>query len=103
MTLEALSKTIEQNRDLIVVIKTAHWQQPNFISVEKAVEAGQNHLPVMVDFGWFDNKSYEQMISSILRPGDISTHVFRMPAPLPTPEGKPAPYMLEARKRRNQV
>jgi dihydroorotase len=100
MDLDALSKTIEQNRDIIVGIKTAHWQQPNFISVQKAVEAGKrNHLPVMVDFGWFDNKSYEQMISTILRPGDISTHVFRMPAPLLTAEGKPAPFMLEARKR----
>jgi dihydroorotase len=100
MDLDALSKTIEQNRDVIVGIKTAHWEQPNFISVEKAVAAGnRNHLPVMVDFGWFDNKSYKQMISTILRPGDISTHVFRMPAPLLTPEGKPAPYMLDARKR----
>ncbi|RZU41561.1 dihydroorotase [Edaphobacter modestus] len=100
MDLDALSKTIEQNRDIIVGIKTAHWQQPNFISVQKAVAAGnRNHLPVMVDFGWFDNKSYEQMISTLLRPGDISTHVFRMPAPLLTPDGKPAPYMLEARRR----
>jgi dihydroorotase len=100
MDLDALSKMIEQNRDIIVGIKTAHWQQPNFISVRKAVEAGnRNHLPVMVDFGWFDNKSYEEMISTILRPGDISTHVFRMPAPLLTPQGKPAPYMLDARKR----
>jgi dihydroorotase len=100
MDLDALSKLIGQNRDLIVGIKTAHWQQPNFISVRKAVEAGtRNHLPVMVDFGWFDNKSYEEMIRTILRPGDISTHVFRMPAPLLTPDGKPAPYMLDARKR----
>ncbi len=100
MDLDALSKTVAENRDIIVGIKTAHWQQPNFISVQKAVEAGtRNHLPVMVDFGWFDNKSYEQMIAHILRPGDISTHVFRMPAPLLTAEGKPAPYMLEARKR----
>jgi dihydroorotase len=53
----------------------------------------------MVDFGWFDNKSYETMIATILRPGDISTHVFRIPAPLLTPDGKPAPYMIEARKR----
>jgi dihydroorotase len=100
MDLDALSKTIQENRDIIVGIKTAHWQQPNFISVQNAVAAGtRNHLPVMVDFGWFDNKSYQQMISTILRPGDISTHVFRMPAPLLTPDGKPAPYMLEARKR----
>lgn len=100
MDLDALSKVIEQNRDIIVGIKTAHWQQPNFLSVRKAVEAGnRNHLPVMVDFGWFDNKSYEEMIRTILRPGDISTHVFRMPAPLLTADGKPAPYMLDARKR----
>lgn len=100
MDLDALSKTIAENRGIIVGIKTAHWQQPNFISVKKAIEAGnRNHLPVMVDFGWFYNKSYQQMISTLLRPGDISTHVFRMPAPLLTPEGKPAPYMFDARRR----
>jgi dihydroorotase len=100
MDLDALSKTIAENKGIIVGIKTAHWQQPNFDSVQKAVAAGtRNHLPVMVDFGWFDNKSYEQMIRTILRPGDISTHVFRMPAPLLTPDGKPAPYMLDARRR----
>ncbi|HEX2917397.1 MAG TPA: amidohydrolase/deacetylase family metallohydrolase [Edaphobacter sp.] len=100
MDIDALGKVIEQNRDLIVGIKTAHWEQPNFISVHKAIEAaGRNHLPVMVDFGWFNNKSYEEMVSKLLRPGDISTHVFRMPAPLLTPDGKPAPYMLAARKR----
>ncbi|WP_260704423.1 amidohydrolase/deacetylase family metallohydrolase [Edaphobacter flagellatus] len=100
MDLDALSKVIAENRDVVVGIKTAHWQQPNFISVRKAVEAGtRNHLPVMVDFGWFDNKSYEEMIATILRPGDISTHVFRMPAPLLGPDGKPAPYMLDARRR----
>ena len=99
MDIDAISKMIEQNRDIIVGIKTAHWQQPNYISVQKAVEAGKrNHVPVMVDFGWFNNKSYQQMIASILRPGDISTHVFRMPAPL-LADGKPAPYMLDARKR----
>jgi dihydroorotase len=100
MDLDALSKTIEQNRDIVVGIKTAHWQQPNFISVEKAVAVGnRNHLPVMVDFGWFDNKSYEKMISTILRPGDISTHAFRMPAPLLGTDGKPAAFMLDARRR----
>ncbi|MEO6909920.1 MAG: amidohydrolase/deacetylase family metallohydrolase [Edaphobacter sp.] len=100
MDIDALSKMVEQNRDIIIGIKTAHWEQPNFIAVRKAVEAGnRNHLPVMVDFGWFNNKSYETMISTILRPGDISTHVFRMPAPLLGPDGKPAPYMFAARKR----
>jgi dihydroorotase len=38
--------------DVIVGIKSAHWRQPTFISVEKAVEAGKlANIPVMVDFG----------------------------------------------------
>jgi len=100
MDLDKLSAVIAANKDIIVGIKSAHWEQPNYISVETAVKAGErNHLPVMLDFGWFDNKSYEHAISSILRPGDISTHVFRMPAPLLGADGRPAPFMLEARKR----
>jgi hypothetical protein len=32
----------------------AHWRASNFISVEKAVEAGKlANIPVMVDFGYF--------------------------------------------------
>ena len=36
--------------------------------MEAGVAAG---VPVMVDFGYFDNKSYQEMISDKLRPGDI--------------------------------
>jgi dihydroorotase len=100
MDIDALTKMVDQNRDIIVGIKTAHWEQPNFIAVKAAEAAGnRNHLPVMVDFGFFNNKSYQYMVENILRPGDISTHVFRMPAPLLGPDGKPAPYMLDARRR----
>lgn len=89
-----------KNADVIVAIKSAHWQQPNFISVEKAVEAGNlANLPVMVDFGWFDNKSYQTMIEDKLRPGDISTHFYRLPAPLLTNDGRVAAYLRQARKR----
>lgn len=100
MDLDKLSAMIAANRDVIVGIKSAHWEQPNYVSVETAVKAGErNHVPVMLDFGWFDNKSYEHAIAAILRPGDISTHVFRMPAPLLGPDGKPAAFMVEARRR----
>src|SRR6266436_8864256 len=59
-----------KNADVIVGIKSAHWRQPNFISVEKAVEAGNlANLPVMVDFGYFD-KPYPTLVTDKLRPGD---------------------------------
>ena len=100
MDIDKLAEMARKNADVVVGIKSAHWQQPNFGSVEKAVEAGKiAHLPVMVDFGWFNNKSYETMISRILRPGDISTHVFRMPAPLLDKDGHVAAFMLAARQR----
>jgi hypothetical protein len=42
MDLNALSKMIEQNRDVIVGIKIAHWQQPNFnYEKEAGVRWGQ--------------------------------------------------------------
>jgi len=95
-----IADLVRANPDIIVGIKTAHWQQPNFISVQKAEEVAKlTHLPVMVDFGFFNNKSYEEMVSHILQPGDISTHVFRMPAPLLDKNGHPAQFMLDARKR----
>ena len=95
-----VAEMARKNADVVVGIKTAHWRQPNYISVEKAVEAGNlANLPVMVDFGYFDNKSYEVMISDKLRPGDISTHFYRWPAPLLDKNGKVAEYLQVARKR----
>jgi dihydroorotase len=89
-----------KNSDVIVAIKSAHWRQPNFISVDKALEAGKlANLPIMVDFGYFDNKPYQTMINDKLRPGDISTHFYRYPAPLLDKDGQVAEYLKVARKR----
>jgi dihydroorotase len=89
-----------KNADVIVGIKSAHWRQPGFISVEKALEAAKlANLPVMVDFGYFDNKPYQTLINDKLRPGDISTHFYRVPAPLLDNDGHVASYLQVARKR----
>jgi dihydroorotase len=54
----------------------------------------------MVDFGYFlPERPYSRMVTEILRPGDISTHCFRWPAPLLDTAGKPAEFLLQARKR----
>lgn len=49
-------KTAEMTKaraDVVVGIKSAHWRQADFMSVERAVEAGElAGVPVMFDFGF---------------------------------------------------
>ena len=98
---ELTAKMAKAHKDVVVGIKSAHWWAPNFISVERAVEAGKlANVPVMVDFGYFlPDRPYSRMVTEILRPGDMSTHCFRWPAPLLDAQGKPAEFLLQARKR----
>jgi len=101
MNPQLVADMARKNADVVVGIKSAHWRQPNFISVEKAVEAGNlANLPVMVDFGYFEPaKPYPTLVTDKLRPGDISTHFYRWPAPLLDKNGKVAEYLEVARKR----
>ena len=91
----------KKHSDVVVGIKSAHWRAPNFLSVRKAVEAGAlAGIPVMVDFGYFlAARPYQKMVLEILRPGDISTHMYRWPSPLLDENEKLRPYLLEARAR----
>ena len=59
-------------------IKTAHYAGPEFLPVERAVEAGTiADIPVMVDFGQAQHdRSLADLLGSKLRPGDIYTHVY---------------------------
>ena len=90
-----------KHKNVVVGIKSAHWRAPDFLSVEKAVEAGTlAGIPVMVDFGYFlPERPYQAMVTEKLRPGDISTHFYRWPAPLLDDHGKVAGYLHQARKR----
>jgi dihydroorotase len=101
MSPELTAEMIKKNRDVLVGVKSAHWHPANFISVERAVQAGKlADVPVMVDFGYFlPDRPYETMITDKLRPGDISTHFFRWPAPLLDANGKVRQYLLDARRR----
>ncbi len=91
----------KKHADVVVGIKSAHWRAPNFLSIEKAIEAAEiADVPIMVDFGYFlPERPYEQMVLEILRPGDISTHFYRWPAPLLDESGKVRPYLYKARER----
>jgi dihydroorotase len=90
-----------KNKDVVVGVKTAHYQLPDWSAVDRAIEAGKlANLPVMVDFGYFlPERPYWQLVTQRLRPGDISTHMFRGPVPYVDSNGKLLDYLKQARKR----
>jgi len=98
---DAMAKLAAKHKDVIVGFKSAHYQKPDWDSVDAAVEAGRKaNLPVMVDFGYFlPQRPYYELVGEHLRAGDISTHMFRGPVPYVDEQGKLYPYLLAARKR----
>src|SRR5579883_2121172 len=98
---EATARMARRYPGIIVGVKTAHYQGPDWTPVERAVQAGTlAHIPVMVDFGVFrPERPYQELVLKKLRPGDISTHTYLARAPLLDDHGRVLPYLFEARKR----
>ena len=98
---ERVAEVARRNKDVVVGIKSAHFEKPNWTSVDRAVEAGKlANVPVMVDFGFFSKeRPYWQLVTTHLRPGDISTHVFRAAVPWIDENGKVYDYLKQARIR----
>ncbi len=98
---EEVAKIASKYPGVVVGVKTAHYHNPDWTSVDRAVAAGRlSNLPVMVDFGLFrPERPYWQLVTSHLRPGDITTHMFRGPVPWVDANGKLYPYLQQARDR----
>lgn len=95
---------IREHKDLIVGVKVAHYNGPEWDPVTRAVEAGrEGNVPVMVDFGGHTPAlSLEDLLMKHLRPGDILTHTYAHVGgriPIVDEQGKVRPFVLEARKR----
>lgn len=90
-----------KHKDVVVGVKSAHYEQPDWESVDRAIEAGAAaNLPVMVDFGYFrPERPYWQLVTEKLRPGDISTHCFRASVPWMDENNKVYDYLYKARER----
>jgi len=101
MDAKAAAQLAIANRDIIVGIKVAHYQGPDWTPVERGVEAGAiAKIPVMVDFGEFrPERPFQELVLKKLRPGDIYTHAFYAPVPMLDEQGHLLPYLFEARKR----
>ena len=98
---ERTSAAAREHADIVVGIKTAHYRGRDWTSVDRTLDAGRRaDLPVMVDFGFFQRtRPYYELVGERLRPGDISTHMYRGPIPICDGDGNLYPYLWQARER----
>jgi dihydroorotase len=98
---EAVARLARKHKDIVVGVKTAHYEKPDWGSVDSALKAGElAGLPVMVDFGVFvRERPYWRLVTERLRPGDITTHVYRGPVAWLDDQGKLLSYLPRARQR----
>jgi dihydroorotase len=91
----------KRHPDVVVGVKIAHYKGPEWIAVERAVEAGKlANIPVMVDFADFrKERPFQDLVGSKLRPGDIYTHTYLRAVPMLDDAGKVLPYLFAAQKR----
>ena len=92
-------------KDYIVGFKVAHYNKPDWVPIDRAIEAGKiaGNIPVIVDFGG-SGLSLEELTMKKFRPGDIYTHTYggggkereAITDPL---TGKLRPFVFEARNR----
>jgi dihydroorotase len=95
------AEAAQRFKDVVVGVKIAHFAGPEWIAVERAVDAGKlANIPVMVDFAEFrPERPFQDLVLKKLRPGDIYTHLYLGAVPMLDDSGRVLPYLFEARKR----
>jgi len=90
-----------KHRDVVVGVKTAHYEHPDWSSVDRALEAGKAAgLPIMVDFGYFrPERPYWQLVTEKLGANDISTHCYRASVAWMDESNRVHGYLQRARER----
>ena len=108
MSPKRCAQIINEFPNLIVGIKTAHYGAGHHLNgaptpwagIDDAIACGKlTHRPVMVDTSPVPGRTYADIITKRLRPGDIHTHVFAQQFPIILPNGKVNPIMWKARAR----
>jgi dihydroorotase len=91
---------IKRYPDILIGVKTAHYEGPEWEALDRAFEAGQlANVPVMVDFRPLPERTYADLLLKHMRPGDIHTHMYASHIPLLDENGKVNDYVREARRR----
>lgn len=94
-----------KHKQHIVGFKVAHYNKPDWVPIDRAIEAGTlaGNLPVIVDFGG-GGLSLEELTMKKFRAGDIYTHTFGgggkdREAITDSQTGKLRPFVFDARER----
>ncbi len=88
-------------KGVVVGVKSAHFAGPEWKPYEQAVAAGKiADIPVMIDYGAkrAERPLYD-LLTKVLRPGDIYTHMYSGLRGEQDDNGGPSPAMMEGRKR----
>jgi dihydroorotase len=90
-----------KHKDVVVGVKTAHYELPDWTSVDRALEAGKAAgIPIMVDFGYFrPERPYWQLVTEKLGANDISTHCYRASVAWMDENNRVHGYLHRARER----
>src|SRR5947207_13895924 len=98
---ERTAEVARRHKDVVVGIKVAHYAGPEWIAVDRGVEAAKlAGVPVLVDFATFrPERPFQDLVLQHLRPGDIYTHTYLTAVPMLDEQGRLLPYLFEARKR----
>jgi dihydroorotase len=87
-------------KGLIVGIKSAHYNGPEWDPYIQAEEAGKiANIPVMVDFGSARVRTIKELFEKYFRPGDIYTHAYAGGGRMELLDGRVNPAMVAAQNR----
>ena len=87
-------------KGVIVGIKSAHYNGPDWEPYRRSVEAGTiAGIPVMVDFGSAKVRTIAELFTRYFRPGDIYTHAYAGGGRGELIDGKVNPAIFEAQKK----
>lgn len=100
MDVEAAVRMVKKHSDVIVGIKTAHYQPADWEAVDRAVQAAElSNSVLMVDFHPKPGRGYEELILKRMKPGQIHTHFYGRLTPQLDENKRVRNYMWEARRR----
>jgi dihydroorotase len=103
MEVEPAIATVNRHKGVIVGIKSAHFNGPEWTPYINAEEIGKaTHIPVMVDFGGNvrAGRTLYDLLNKYFRPGDIYTHCYGGHRGEQDPETKgPSKAMIDGRAR----
>jgi dihydroorotase len=93
------AEMIKKHPQILVGVKTAHYEGPEWEALDRAFEAGRlANVPVMVHFQPQAMRTYEDLLLRHMRPGDIHTHMYAQHIPLLDADGKVNEFVRKARQ-----